>query len=123
MKAAITIVQMVIRLAWLILFALGALIWTGRGQSLTSIHTAIGIAFVLALWLIAYLGTRSAAAPSLIGIVSLWGVIVLVLGLTQTGMMTGHSHSMIRVLHLLVGIVAIGLAEALGARIRPSFKG
>jgi len=123
MKAAITIVQMVIRLAWLILLGLGALIWTGRGQSLTSIHTAIGIAFVLALWAVAYLGTRGGAAPSLVAIVALWGVIALVLGLTQTGIMTGRSHWIVRVLHLLVGIVAIGLAEALGARVRRSFKG
>ena len=114
---------MVIRLAWLILLGLGAFIWTGRGLWTTSIHVVIGILFVLALWTLAYLGMRSGAAPRLAGIVFLWGVIVVVLGLTQTAMMTGPSHWIVQTLHLLVGIIAIGLAEALGSRIKRTLQG
>lgn len=123
MKAATTIVQMIIRLTWLILLGLGAFIWTRHGQPLTAVHEAVGVVFVLALWTVAWLGLRSGATPILVGVVFLWGAIVTVFGLTQTRIMVGASHSIIQVLHLFVGIVAIGLAEALGVRIKRALKG
>jgi hypothetical protein len=49
---------------------------------------------------------------------SLWGLLVVVLGLTQGRLLTGDVHWVIQVLHLLVGLGAIGQAEGLGRRAR-----
>jgi hypothetical protein len=51
-------------------------------------------------------------------LVIVWGVIVLVLGLTQTQLLPGDFHWVIQVLHLLVGLGAIGQAEGLATRIK-----
>lgn len=118
MKIAVTVVQILIRLTWLILLVLGIVFWTGRGQELVPAHQAVGVVFVLLLWALAYLGLRSGAATGLIVATFVWGLIVLTLGLAQTQLLTGSSHWTIQVLHLLVGIAAIGLAESLAARIK-----
>jgi len=123
MKTAVTVVQILMRLTWLILLAIGIILWTGRAQGLVPAHQAAGVVFVLMLWALAYLGMRSGAtpglsSPGLTSAVCSWSLIVLALGLAQTQLLTGSSHWVIQVLHLLVGIAAIGLAEALGARIK-----
>ena len=41
-----------------------------------------------------------------------------VLGLTQTRLLTGSAHWLIEVLHLLVGVAAVGMAEGLAARVK-----
>jgi hypothetical protein len=118
MKAATTTVLILIRLAWLILLAIGVLAWTGRARPLIPAHQALGVAFVLMLWALAHLGMRAGAAPVLVTVVLGWSLILLVLGLTQTRILTGSLHWIIQVLHLVVGVASIGLAEALGARIK-----
>jgi hypothetical protein len=122
-KTATTIVQILIRLTWLILLVLGIMLWTGGNRALVFVHQWLGGAFVLSLWALAYLGMRCDAgtelkSPGLSLAIAFWSLVVLALGLAQTQLLTGNSHWLIRVLHLLVGFVAIGLAEALGARIK-----
>ena len=118
MKNAATIIQILIRLVWLILLVLGILVWAGHNQPWVPAHEWLGVAFIILLWALVYLGVRRGAAPGLVAIVFLWSLVVLAVGLTQTGILTGSSHWIIQVLHALVGLVAIGLAEALGARIK-----
>jgi hypothetical protein len=147
MKTACTVLRILVRLIWLILLVLGAVLWTGRDQSLIAAHEFLGVAFVLVLWALAYLGVRcgvrriyassmsardwrpslvvllSAVAPGLVGTLFLWGLVLLVFGMTQTRILNGSSHWIIQVLHLLAGVVAIGLAEVLGARIKRRLAG
>jgi len=54
----------------------------------------------------------------LVALAVLWGIIVLALGMTQTRLMPGSAHWVIRVLHLLVGLFAIRLGEVLAQRIK-----
>jgi hypothetical protein len=122
MKTATTVVQMLIRTTWLIALVLGVVLWTGR-PALMIVHEGWGIAFVLALWALVYLGVRSGTgretnSPGVTLPLALWSLVVLFVGVTQKSILSGASHWVARVLHLLVGIVAMGLAEALGARIR-----
>jgi hypothetical protein len=49
---------------------------------------------------------------------AVWGLIVPILGLTQTNLLVGSTHWLIEVLHLLVGLGAIGMAEGLAARVK-----
>jgi hypothetical protein len=117
MKAA-RVIQTLIRLIWLVLLVLGIVLWTGRSQSLIPAHQWLGVGFVILLWALAYLAVRCGAAPGLVTAVLVWSLIVLGLGLAQTQIPTGSSYWIIRTLHVIVGFVAIGLAEALDGRIR-----
>jgi hypothetical protein len=109
---------MVVRLAGLILIVLGILFWTGHADSLVGVHTVIGIVLVLSLWVLATLASQSGVPAGLVAAAVGWGVVTIALGLTQERWLPGDAHWVIQVLHLLVGLGAIGLAETLGARIR-----
>jgi hypothetical protein len=45
-----------------------------------------------------------------------WGLIVVALGLTQTDLLTGSLHWVIQVIHLLLGIGLLDLADTLATR-------
>ena len=46
------------------------------------------------------------------------GLIVVIFGLTQTTLLPGAAHWVIQIIHLLLGLAAIGLGEAIGGRYR-----
>jgi hypothetical protein len=54
----------------------------------------------------------------LVAVALIWGLIVPILGVTQTRLLPGPAHWLIQTLHLLVGLVAIGLAGRLVSAIR-----
>src|SRR5262249_2134403 len=72
----------------------------------------------LALWTLASLAAVAHVTPGLVLLAFVWGLIVPLLGLTQTQLLPGSAHWLIQVLHLLVGLGAIGQAEGLAARIK-----
>lgn len=115
---AATVLQMVVRLAGLILIILGILFWTGHADALVPVHTLLGIVLVVALWGLSALASQAGVQPGMVGLAVLWGMVALVLGLTQERLLTGNAHGVIQVLHLIIGLGAIGLAESLGVRIR-----
>jgi hypothetical protein len=47
-----------------------------------------------------------------------WGVVVVALGMTQDSLLIGELHWIIQVLHLLVGLGAVGQAETLARQTR-----
>ncbi|MGH9431549.1 MAG: hypothetical protein ACRD3T_08390 [Terriglobia bacterium] len=118
MKTAATAFQMLIRLLGLILIILGILFWTGHDLTLIALHIIIGLVFVLLLWIQALLAARFKVSMGLVGVEILWGIVVLVLGMTQARLLAGSMHWVIQLLHLLVGIGAIGFAESVGGRIK-----
>ena len=79
----------------------------------------IGIGLVLALWATAVLALRAGVRPILPVVAMAWGVLIFVFGMTQAQILPGSGHLVVEVAHLLVGIVAIGLGEALVGR-RPA---
>jgi hypothetical protein len=118
MKITTTIVQMLLRLAGLTAIVLGLLFWTGNAQALTPIHMLAGITVVLSLWILAGLAARAGISLGLVALAVVWGLIVAVLGLTQQQLLPGSWHWVIQVLHLLLGLGALGQGEGLGARIK-----
>jgi hypothetical protein len=118
MKTATIVVQMLIRLSWLVLIVFGFLFWAGRALTLLPLHLIIGVFFALLLWVLAYLALRCGAGTGLAVLNILWSLVLLILGMTQNRLVTGSAHWTIQVLHLLVGVAAIGLAESLGARMK-----
>ncbi len=118
MKIAITVAHWLVRLTGLIQIVLGVLFWTGNALTLIPVHMLSGFVLVLSVWTLAVLAAIAGVSRGFVVLVIVWGVIVLVLGLTQTQLLPGDFHWVIQVLHLLVGLGAIGQAEGLAARIK-----
>ena len=51
-----------------------------------------------------------------------WAILLPYLGFAQIRLMPGASHVVIQVVHLLIGICAIGVVEATGAKIAREAK-
>jgi hypothetical protein len=112
---ALTAAGWTVRVTGLALIAMGLLMWAGIAPGLRSIHMLIGIVLVAALLTAAGLALRAGVKPVLPAIAIAWGLLTVALGLAQAQLMAGDGHVVIQVAHLLVGIVAIGLGEALVA--------
>ena len=118
MQTATAVAQMLVRFTGLLQIVLGALFWSGNDRSIISVHMLLGFVLVLALWALAVLAARVGVRPGLVTLAVLWGGLVPLLGLTQERLLPGDGHWPIQVLHLLVGLGAIGLGEGLATRIR-----
>jgi hypothetical protein len=115
MQTTARVAQMLLRLAGLIAVVLGVLFWTGNALGLIAVHMLVGAVLVLSLWVLAILGLRAGARPGIAALAMVWGLAVPVLGLTQFQLLPGSAHWLVQVLHLLLGIGAVGLGESLGA--------
>jgi hypothetical protein len=116
MKSAVTIAQVLVRATGVIQLVLGLLFWTGNATGLVPLHMLIGFLLVLGLLTVAGLAARAGVQPGLVALAAVWGLAVAVLGLTQEELLPGSAHWLVQVLHLLVGLGAIGLSENLAAR-------
>ena len=112
----ITGIQMGIRVLGVIQLVLGILFWTGNALGLVDLHQLIGILLVLALWTQAALAHRAGVPGGLVAGAAVYGLIVPIVGLTQRELLPGSAHWVIQVIHLLLGIGLIGLAENLATR-------
>jgi hypothetical protein len=113
MKSAITISQWTIRITGLIEILLGLAFWTNNGLSLVPVHMLVGLILVITLWVLAVLAARTGVSMGLVALAAVWGLIVPILGVMQTQLLPGGAHWVIEVIHLLVGLVAIGLGNRL----------
>lgn len=118
MQTATTIALMLVRVTGLINIVLGVLFWTGHALTLIPVHTQLGFVLVLSLWALAVLAAWAGVSPALVALAFVWGLLVPVVGMTQYRLLVGDAHWVIRVLHLLISLGAMGLAEGLTARIK-----
>ena len=116
MRSAITALQIAVRVLGVIQLVLGLLVWTGNATGLVGLHILNGIVSVLLLWVRAGLAARAGVEPRLVAVAAVWGLVMPVLGLTQQDLLPGSAHVAIEVLHLLVGLVALDLANTLATR-------
>jgi uncharacterized membrane protein HdeD (DUF308 family) len=110
---ALTAAGWTVRITGVALLIVGLLIWANVARALVPLHMLIGIVLVLALWAAAVLALRAGAKPVLPAVAVAWGLLMVVFGLNQAQILPGSQHVIVEVAHLLVGIVAIGLGEAL----------
>ncbi|HEX5416723.1 MAG TPA: hypothetical protein VFZ25_13720 [Chloroflexota bacterium] len=118
MKTATTALQMIVRFCGVVLIVLGVLFWIGTATGLVPVHMLLGLVLVLALWGLAILAGVSGGSAGFVALGIVWGLIVLALGMTQASILPGPSHVVIQILHLLVGLGALGIAESLGRGIK-----
>lgn len=118
MKTIATVAQMAVRVCFLVMIVLGVLFWTGRAHSLVPLHEILGFVLVLSLWTLAGLAARGAVPIGVVVLAVLWGSLLPVFGLTQAEIFPGSLHWIVQILHLLVGLAAVGQAENLARRIK-----
>lgn len=112
---------MALRVVFVITLVLGIVFWTGNdSQGLKLVHMLLGILFVALLWVI---GTIAAVRLGNIGLqVSTFvvGLIIAIVGLTQGSILASPSqpHVIVQIIHLLLALLGIGLAEMASARVR-----
>ena len=120
----INISIMVLRLAVLLALILGILFWTGNALNLTFIHMILGFIVVISLWAIGLAqGFIKGGSFALALATFVVGLLVAIVGLYQTGWLTGSTHWIIQVIHLLLGLSAIGLGEMITARTKRRLRG
>jgi hypothetical protein len=116
-KYTVLIARSLISLFGIALLVLGILFWTGRALSLLQLHMTLGGLFVICLWVLAVAGFLASATRGFALLVLIWSLIVPALGVTQLRLLPGADHWVIQAIHLLVGIIAMGLGHALARRI------
>jgi hypothetical protein len=84
------------------------------------VHMLLGILVVLSLWTLGIAIATNRGGTIVLGVGALvWGMLVIALGLTQTRLLVDPSvHWMIQILHLLLGVGAIGFGETIARRYR-----
>src|SRR5262245_31182571 len=118
MDTVTTIARMLIRLCGMVALILGVLFWVRIALNLIPVHMVIGLVLVLSLWTLAAVAVRAGIPYGLIALVVVWGLVTLLLGMFQGRLLLNSAHWVIRVLHLLVGMGAMGLGETLAGRIK-----
>jgi hypothetical protein len=115
----IRIASIVLRVCGTLAVLLGLLFWTGNAVSFVGLHMLLGVLVVLSLWVT---GVGQALAPGgswpLAAVALLLGLVVVVVGIRQSSLLVGSLHWIIQVIHLLLGISAVGVGQAAAARSR-----
>ena len=111
----------VLSLSGVLALILGLLLWTQAAPRAVQLHMLLGLLAVAALWVI---GIGQAFANSGSWLIAACAVIIgallLVLGMTQSSLMVGDFHWIIRIIHVLLGLSAIGIGHMAAARYRKS---
>ena len=118
MKITTVVLVNLVRLLGLILIGLGITFWSGHSLELIPVHMRMGEVLVLLLWILAGIGVRAGVKPALSLVAIVYGVFVVGFGMRMGTFLPGSAHTVIRVLHLLLGLGAMGLAESLAAKIK-----
>ena len=118
MRVAALVIQNAVRLLGLILLVLGFRFWTGHSLRFIPVHRNIGEVVIGLLWILAGIGLRKGVPPGLVLGGMFYGVIVLAFAFRMGTFLPGEGHEAIRVVHLLLGLGAIGMVEMIGGRIK-----
>jgi hypothetical protein len=115
----IRIASAVLTISGLLALILGLLFWSGSALNLVSMHMLLGFLAVGALWVVgigqafARTGSWMIAACALVV-----GLAMVVIGMNQSSLMAGEFHWVIRVVHLVLGLLTIGTGHMGAARSR-----
>ena len=113
------ICSLVVRIGGSLALLLGLLRYFNIGPDLVQLHMTLGILVVLALWILATIYARTPNANLGISIgASVIGLLLLIVGVTQQGLLLNGFHWVIQVIHVLLGLTVIGMGEMLAGAIR-----
>jgi hypothetical protein len=113
----VRITTMILRISALLALILGMLFWAGQAESLVEAHMLLGLLVALSLWV---LGVALAITQTgnwwLTGGAFVLAGAMLIFGLIQERLLPGTLHWVIQVIHLLLGLSALGLGEIITRR-------
>lgn len=107
----------IVRIGVLIQLVSGIVFWTGHADNFQMVHIIIGILVVLALWTLGIAQGIQGGSFGLALATFVVGFLLALVGLFQKQWLVDN-HWIIQVIHLLLGLSAIGLAEMIGGRYR-----
>lgn len=107
----------IVRIGVLIQLVSGIVFWTGNADNFQIVHIIIGILVVLALWTLGIAQGIQGGSFGLAVATFVVGFLLALVGLFQKQWLVDN-HWIIQVIHLLLGLSAIGLAEMIGGRYR-----
>jgi hypothetical protein len=104
---------MVLRIAVLFNLVTGIIFWTGNADPLQIVHIIVGILAVLSLWTLGILQGLRGGTFSLALATFIVGFLLALVGLFQKNWLPepNANHWIIQVIHLILGLAAIGLGE------------
>ena len=117
MNLATTILRWVVRITGLVQLVLGLALWSGNLLQYLQFHILDGFVFTLALLAVVVPAAFARVGLGLVLVGIVWVVVVPVLGMAQTQILPGDLHWIVRVVHLLVGVGAIGFADRLAGTV------
>lgn len=114
----IIITDWILRIAALAALVLGLLFWTGNAETegIRLVHMLLGIIVVLSLWTLGLAQGFRGGSFALALATFVVGLLLVIVGLYQTGWLLGSYHWIIQVIHLLLALIAIGLGEMITGR-------
>lgn len=121
MTGIVTALRWVARLDGVSALVLGIILWTGS-PGLLKIHILTGFIMSLTMLLIGLVGFFARVKPALPIIAVAWALLLPYVGFAQSKLFPGPTHVVIQGIHLFIGICAIGIAEALAAKIKPQAR-
>ena len=113
---AINALRWILRIAFLLSITLGVILWSGHGYQYLSLHMWVGFVITFDLLLLVITGLVARIRPVLPLLALVFAAALPILGIGQLRVLPGPNHWTIRVVHLLIGVFAIGLGEALAKR-------
>ena len=115
----IRIASVALSFAGLLALILGLLVWANPGLSLIQMHMLLGLLAVGALWVIGIGQAFSTGGSWLIAALALVvGAAMIVIGLNQSALMLGPFHWVIQLIHLVLGLLVIGMGHIGASRYR-----
>ncbi|MGH2496314.1 MAG: hypothetical protein ACRDIV_16580 [Ktedonobacteraceae bacterium] len=113
----VRIAIMVLRVTVLFNLITGIIFWTGNADPLQGVHMIAGIIAVLSLWTLGIAQGVRGGGFGLALATFVVGFLLAFVGLFQTRWLPDPStHWIIQVIHLVLGLAAIGLGEMIAGR-------
>ncbi|MBE3559927.1 MAG: hypothetical protein IMW89_11975 [Ktedonobacteraceae bacterium] len=109
---------MALRICGGLALILGLVVWLLHIEGiLVPIHMLLGLLVALSLAILGYAITAIRGGSLGMGIGAfVLAILVIVLGLTQQSLLIGDLHWIVQVVHLLLGVGAIGMGEIINRR-------
>ena len=123
MRAIAGISVWIVRVSGTLQLVLGVLFWAGHAYTYVPVHIINGLLIVLTLWTVAVLALVARTHRRLAVFGLMWGVALPAFGIYQAAVLTGSLHWIVRVIHLLMGLAAMGVAGTLGQAILAAVPG
>ena len=108
----------VVRITGILQLVMGILIWMGGFPYLVPVHMLIGVVFVLAMWVLGFRAISARVASAFAVVLIGWGAFVVAFGMTQAQILPGPNHPVIQVVHVVVGLMAMGFSDMVAKKMR-----